>query len=259
MPINRSDDTSGHPDLGIHYKCEIVRQGDLNRQLVKSSSCTVYIPQFEFTIPPGRGQLTTVEGILRDAIKDLSLDQPVRLHLDRETHDKIQALIDALSAIVPDDPDPNIQDDAPLTRTFTVEIDDPAGNSFVEFYESMADPQWHMSQFHRTAEQNEMLGLAPESTEAQEAFDAAALDASKPVNVAEAVAAAIAAPPVGDEEILVFPGGCPGCNRLVNTMMKKVNIPYFKVCIHCCCLCSLLNSGVAGMLHHVYKLRRVWI
>ncbi|KZW00024.1 zf-ZPR1-domain-containing protein [Exidia glandulosa HHB12029] len=201
-------------DLGIHYKCEIIRQGDLNRQIVKSNSCTIVLPQWEFTIPPGRGQLTTVEGLLRDAVKDLSMDQPVRKHVDEAAYTKIQSIIDAFLAIVPEDPDNNVQDDVLLSSKFSLELDDPSGNSFVEFYGSMNDPQWHMSQYHRTAEQNESIGLAP---------DAHAESVPAPEPAAEAG-------PVHDEEILSFPGHCPGCGLEIDTMMKKVNIPYFKEC-----------------------------
>ncbi|EJD47923.1 zf-ZPR1-domain-containing protein [Auricularia subglabra TFB-10046 SS5] len=206
-------------DLGIHYKCAIENQGDLNRQIVKSNSSTIVLPEFEFTIPPGRGQLTTVEGIMRDAVKDLSLDQPVRKYTAPEVHDKIQAIIDEFRTIVPDDGEPNVEPETPLPRKFTVELDDPSGNSFVEFLGSMADPKWHMSQFHRTPAQNESLGLAPDATAPPE--PEIPIEKLKLEPSADDTA-------IGNEEILVFPGHCPTCHADLDTLMKKVNIPYFK-------------------------------
>ena len=196
-------------DLGIKYKCQIVRQEDLNRQLVKSASCTIHFPDWDFTIPPGRGQLTTVEGILRDVVKDLSINQPLRKHTDLPTYEGVQKIIDRLETIVPDYQDPNVDAAIPLAEKFFIEVDDPSGNSFVEFLGSMADPQWHMNQYPRTAEQNVALGLAPDATAPPE------------------TQANDGAPPP-DDEILVFPGPCPTCTLEVNTLMKKVNIPYFK-------------------------------
>ena len=32
-----------------------------------------------------------------------------------------------------------------------------------------------------------------------------------------------------NEEIFVFPGSCPSCSSSLDTLMKKVSIPYFKV------------------------------
>ena len=36
-------------------------------------------------------------------------------------------------------------------------------------------------------------------------------------------------PPVTSDEVFVFPGPCSSCGHHINTLMKKVNIPHFKV------------------------------
>ena len=38
-----------------------------------------------------------------------------------------------------------------------------------------------------------------------------------------------------NEEIFTFPGTCSSCGHPSNTLIKKVNIPYFKVGRLCCC------------------------
>ncbi|KAJ7356644.1 hypothetical protein DFH08DRAFT_1075774 [Mycena albidolilacea] len=40
---------------------------------------TIYTAEYELTLPASsRGQLTTVEGLVRDVVADLSMDQPLR-------------------------------------------------------------------------------------------------------------------------------------------------------------------------------------
>ncbi|KAG8801539.1 nucleolar zinc-finger protein, partial [Serendipita sp. 399] len=53
-------------DFGLVYTVKVLTGADLNRQLVKSSYATVTVPELELTIPPGKGQLTTIEGLLKN-------------------------------------------------------------------------------------------------------------------------------------------------------------------------------------------------
>jgi hypothetical protein len=102
---------------------------------------------------------------------------------------------------------------------FTLKLDDPAGNSWIEFVGSMADPKWNMRTYARTFQQNVDLGLvaAPE-VQPLASLQEEEQDASG--QIVEAV----------DEEIYVFHGVCSSCGHPLDTMMKKVLIPYFKVC-----------------------------
>ncbi|EPQ56429.1 zf-ZPR1-domain-containing protein [Gloeophyllum trabeum ATCC 11539] len=221
---------------GTVYTARILTKADLDRQLVKAQSCSVIIPEFELTIPPARGQLTTVEGLLRDIVADLSFHQPLRRAQDEAAWRKIQDIIDALSEILGDNPEEEPEgaqhtkssaaaapddDDEKLPRSITVKLDDPAGNSFIEFLGSMADPRWNLRTYHRTKQQNIDLGLiAPDDGE-EPAEGARVLEPFKPDGPEDAPADA-------NEEIYVFPGTCSSCGHHINTMMKKVNIPYFK-------------------------------
>jgi zinc finger protein len=60
----------------------------------------VSIPDLQLTIPPGRGQLTTVEGIIRDTIRDLKISQPVRRVMDPETALKIDEMLAKLRDLI---------------------------------------------------------------------------------------------------------------------------------------------------------------
>ncbi|KAK7434181.1 nucleolar zinc-finger protein [Stygiomarasmius scandens] len=205
---------------GTVYTCKIVDRSDLDRQIVRSPSCEIAIPEFQLTLPPStRGQLTTVEGLIRDVVADLSMDQPLRRVQDEESFKKIQTLIDGLKDILGDEEDEDgevevgkaSQKDKPM-RPITIKMDDPAGNSFIEFVDSMADPKWNLRTYPRTLEQNVALGLVapPEKAESAEKKD-----------VEEQVGET-------NEEIFVFHGVCSSCGHPLDTMMKKVNIPYFK-------------------------------
>ena len=223
-------------DHGSTYTVRVLEREDLNRQLVKSATCTVTIPEFELTIPPGKGQLTNIEGLLRDVVSDLSADQPLRRIQAEEAYKKIQSLIDGIKEVLADSDDgdeeavsdkiPDVKaEDAPL-KPFTLKLDDPAGNSFVEFRGSMSDPQWDLRTYKRTVQQNVALGLVAEHAATPES---ATKDGTTPAD-GEATDDAIGGGLEGNnEEVFSFPGTCPSCGVSLNTRMKKVSIPYFKV------------------------------
>jgi len=238
----------------------ILSREDLNRQLVKSASCSVTIPQHELTIPPSRGQLTTVEGLIRDIAADLSTGQPLRKYQDENAYTKIQSIIDNIKAVLGDDEEEDEETTGPKKTKeesdtfppFTVQLDDPAGNSFIEFLGSTADPKWNVRTYARTHAQNVALGIAaPDGVGAES-------DPNAIKKMKEAVDQAVdkqSAGEIKDDEIFVFPGSCSSCSRPLDTLMKKVNIPYFKVrdqvsrfTIRLACL------RFKGHLHHVDKL-----
>ncbi|KAI0028343.1 zf-ZPR1-domain-containing protein [Vararia minispora EC-137] len=208
---------------GVAYTVRVLARKDLDRQLVKSETCTTSIPELELTIPPSKGQLTTIEGLLRDVLHDLNMDQPLRRIQDGAAYEKIEALLGKIRIILADDDEETGDDDGSKTQTnasekdvritpFTVKLDDPSGNSFLEFIESTADPKWNMRTYHRTKEQNMKLGLAqPDSEET-------GVDAIEIPGELEGE----------NDEIYAFPGQCSSCAQPLTTYMKKVNIPYFK-------------------------------
>lgn len=211
----------------------MLNKGDLNRQLIKSRFCTVTLPEYEITIPPSRGQLTTIEGLLRAIVSDLSLAQPLRQYQDPTSFEKIQAILDKLKLIVPDqdneeavavvtsDTDPGDDDEKPVPP-LTVMLSDPSGNSFLEFIGSMSDVKWIMREYTRSLEDNIALGLVDRDT--VEAKNERVAKTAPPTKLSDWVEA----PEV--DEVLVFQGSCSSCGRPLDTRMKRVDIPYFKVC-----------------------------
>lgn len=196
---------------------------------MRSPSCEIRIPELDLTLPATkRGQLTTVEGLVRDVVSDLSMDQPLRRIQDEEGYNTIQALVEKLKAILGHQEDEDATDgkevvkaadkDVPMSA-FTLKLDDPAGNSWIEFIGNMSDPKWNMRRYPRTLQQNIDLGLvAAEDEPAEEELQT--IKEGTEVNGA-----------VTDDEVFVFHGHCSSCGHPLDTLMKKVKIPYFKVCL----------------------------
>ncbi|CAO1620448.1 unnamed protein product [Parajaminaea phylloscopi] len=261
-------------EKGCIYTVHVTDVADLNRQVVKSEWCTVNIPELAIEIPAKRGQLTTVEGILSDTLRDLELDQPLRKHMQPEAYEKIEVLCNKIREIVGEEQktgdsaataaedkmdaeETGLKSHGPVGGSavassssssnrsfapFSVRLDDPSGNSFVEFTGSIqgrgvSDAKWSKRDYPRTRAQNEALGLAGPA----DRNDLAA-KAAKKVSSAEEAAAVAGMNPTGrkgfskedgetefdNEEIYTFEGSCSSCNAPLDTMMKKVNIPYFK-------------------------------
>ena len=227
---------------GCQYTIHVSRKADLGRQVVKSEFCTITFPEVDLQIPAKRGQITTIEGLISDTVRDLEFNQPVRKHMQPEVYAKIEEVCAKLHSIlgerkVADDEMDNNEDRTvgPLgarsedtdSQThfapFTVLLDDPSGNSFVEYTGSIEssgaeDAKWMKRDYPRTKEQNIALGLTgqPSTVPAE-----APVDADENMNQEELSE-------FENEEIYHFDGTCSSCNAPLQTLMKKVNIPYFK-------------------------------
>ncbi|KAM3331312.1 hypothetical protein ACQJBY_027366 [Aegilops geniculata] len=108
---------------GCCYRLE-VPQGQnevLNRQVVKSDSATIKIPELDFEIPPEaqRGTLSTVEGIIMRAV-ELQALQDERKKADPQKAEAIDQFLIKLRSLGSGE------------TVFTFVLDDPAGNSFIE-------------------------------------------------------------------------------------------------------------------------------
>ncbi|KAI9593203.1 ZPR1 zinc-finger domain-containing protein [Syncephalis fuscata] len=188
-------------EKGIRITCQLSTREDLNRQLVKSDSGTVKFVEIDLEIPATsrRGALTTVEGIISNVIADLSEQQPVRKHTDMPSYLKIEEILSHLRGYTE------------LKKPFTLVVDDPAGNSYVENpHAPNEDPHMTVTRYKRTAAQTEQLGLAP-STEEPETAESSGEQHPHP-----------------DEEVISFPANCSTCGKPGATRMHIIEIPYFK-------------------------------
>lgn len=187
---------------GSYYELRLTDMGDFGRQVIKSDTGVVKFIEMDVEVPPGRGQLTNVEGLLTTIVDDLELGQEARKEQDPEVHEKVQAIIDKGRDML-----------SGKSFPFRVCVDDPAGNSFIAPNLKDSVGKWDKRDFVRTPEQNAALGLAATDGADDGADHQAALGEN-----GEIVA----------DEVYSFPASCPGCMHNCTTHMKMVDIPHFK-------------------------------
>ncbi|KAH6562354.1 hypothetical protein BASA62_009198 [Batrachochytrium salamandrivorans] len=134
-------------EKGIHQVLQVDGKIDMSRQIVKSEYATVRFEELDFEIPAQKGVLTTVEGLLQCAIEGLEQNQEIRKISDPDTYSKILAVITTMNTYIG------------FTAGFTMTLDDPSGNSYIENPEA-PKPDAHLQTTHykRTREQIEAMG-----------------------------------------------------------------------------------------------------
>jgi zinc finger protein len=203
---------------GAKYELRLTESPDFARQVVKSDTCVVKFIELDIEVPAGRGQLTNVEGLLSMILEDLELQQPERKEQIPEVWAKIEEVIAKGREMI-----------AGKSFPFRVDLDDPAGNSWIEPDQKDGVGKWSKVEYARTPEQNEALGLGAGDEEETPA-----------VTTGKHTAASFEDDDIIPNEVYSFPATCPGCTKSCVTHMKMVEIPHFKqvvimstVCDHC--------------------------
>lgn len=222
---------------GAKYTFKLETTEDLNRQVIKSDTSVFRVEDIDLEIPPGRGQLTNVEGILRMIHGDLEQKQDERRQVVPEVAAKIQEILDTLQKMFEGQSFP-----------LTVSLDDAAGNSWIQPSVNDSAGKLVKNDYARSPEQNEALGLTANAEGAAEPTAAPEPTISPEYQATQMYPQAPERPMVNnvDEDDIIenqvysFPASCPGCTKSCTTNMKMVNIPYFKqvvlmstVCDHC--------------------------
>lgn len=137
-------------------------QADLNRELIKSETAAVRIPECELELIPGTlgGKFTTVEGLLHDIYANLKENNPFAngdSALPEET-DKFTKLIEAVD---------NYRNNR---EPCTLIIEDPLANSYIQYLDELND-KIIIEDYERTFEQNEVLGINDMNTENYETIE----------------------------------------------------------------------------------------
>ncbi|XP_078168218.1 uncharacterized protein LOC144562798 [Carex rostrata] len=238
---------------GCHYQLEVPsgRTEILNRQVVKSDSATIKIPELDFEIPPEaqRGSLSTVEGVIARALDGLQVLQDERKKIDPEKAAAIDQFLEKLRSLLSGD------------SNFTFVLDDPAGNSYVENpYAPSPDPLLSIRFYERTPEQTAALGFLSEPTAAEEpapeennlmsdvvphgsvgsVAGRRAIAQCNPDEVAAALCR-YSAP----EEVDTLPTTCGACGVKTVTRFFATKIPYFReviVMASSCDICGYRSS-----------------
>ncbi|XP_023690786.1 zinc finger protein ZPR1 isoform X1 [Paramormyrops kingsleyae] len=185
-------------DQGITYTLKVRSKQDMNREVVKADSATVRIPELDFEIPAftQKGSLSTIEGLIGRTVAGLEQDQPTRKATAPEVAAKIDEFMERLQKL------------KDVKSEFTLVIDDPSGNSFVENpFAPQKDDALTVAHYKRTPQQDAQLGVKSDEK-----------DEEKPGNDIVSMR----------NEVLVFNTNCPECNAPASTNMKLVQIPHFK-------------------------------
>lgn len=182
---------------GARYELRLFSMADFERQVIKSDSATVKFIELDVEVPPGRGQLTNVEGLLQTILEDLESNQEARKEQQPEVAEKVQEIIDKGKAMLRGESFP-----------FRLEVDDPAGNSFIAPDPRDGVGKWEKREYFRTTEQNEFLGLADTVQTSGPALDENG--------------------DIVPDQVYAFPAHCPGCMHPCTTNMKMVDIPHFR-------------------------------
>lgn len=247
---------------------------DLDRQILKSDSATVLLPNLsDLEIPPTtqQGVLTTIEGILLGVRDNLSRSQPDRLKLgDVDNFRRCQSVLEKIQRIVgmhhAEESDDD-EDDVP-TFPFQLVLDDPAGNSYIEnLHAPRPDGQIKIALYDRTPSQDMALGLQL----SQEARREGSIQNTSPPhkNIENKSSSSRSLLParlsnhsaqldhdpgggLGRREVLEFPTSCANCHKSATTGMSVIDIPHFKeivlmslVCEHCGFRSSEIKGGGA--------------
>ena len=151
--------SGGIEPLGHKIELTLTSRDDMARDVLKSETASLSIPELEFETEMGTlgGKFTTVEGLLENVKGHLMSSNPF-FHGDSSqpgTYNKLSSFCDKLDEIIKGE-----------FTNVTFVLDDPAGNSFIQsLYSPEPDPQLVITSYERSYDQNEDLGLNDMKTE----------------------------------------------------------------------------------------------
>ncbi|EPY25194.1 zinc-finger protein ZPR1 [Angomonas deanei] len=212
----------------VRYELEVKDPKDMDRQIVKSEFATLTIPELELEIPPEsqKGSLNTVEGVLEQTKDGLQFQQPLRKVQHPELYEQIEGFCQKL------------EEYRSGTVPFTLVLDDPAGNSYIEgrydYYHPTKDPQLTKYEKERTEIDRQLLGVSIDyNTERTREEEQEVEDGH-----------------FGD--ISAIPSDCPACAKMGQINVHQCDIPHFKEtiimafkCDHCGYRSNEIKSGGA--------------
>lgn len=222
---------------GCRITLKVTKPEDLNRQIIKSDSAMIKFEELDLEIPSmtQKGEINTIEGILKSVEKNLMLDQPQRIVETPEVGLQISRVICKLSSMA----DGGI-------LPFTIIMDDPAGNSFIQnpFAPSL-DPNLKYINYNRSEQQDISLGLDPSKglykPDDNDVVRSVAvgnyifggikseIEAQDDSEMGEATEEHVQ---LGRSEVIAIPSQCPNCSSMGESLTALTDIPHFKeVCL----------------------------
>ncbi|EFO18780.1 Zpr1-PA [Loa loa] len=146
-------------DHGCRLTVSIEEEIDLARDVLKSDTCSMFIPELDLEVGSGAlsGRFTTVEGLLiatRDQLKEQRDFFLVGDSRSETENDRMKSFLDNFEQILR------------LRKKVRLVLDDPTGNSYIQSLNVPMDDNRLKKEFYeRTNEQNDELGLNDMKTE----------------------------------------------------------------------------------------------
>ncbi|KAI9203252.1 ZPR1 zinc-finger domain-containing protein [Polychytrium aggregatum] len=145
-------------EKGKRITLKLVDSEDLNRDILKSETCGLYIPEVDLRLDSGTlgGRFTTIEGLLSQVHEELDNRTPFIDGDSSEANrrERFQGFLERLKKVI------NFE------IPFTLVLEDPLNNSYLQnIFAPDDDPNMTIEFFDRTWEQNEVLGLNDMVTE----------------------------------------------------------------------------------------------
>ncbi|KAL8682246.1 MAG: hypothetical protein Q9186_001705 [Xanthomendoza sp. 1 TL-2023] len=256
-------------ERGAKYSLTVTEPNDMERQIIKSDIAILRLENLDIEVPSGRGRLTNIEGIISDILKDLESGQRQRKKEDPMLWQKIDDLVQPILKMV-------LNQNFP----FTITLDDPSGNSWIEPSEKDKSGTYKTSEYPRTPEQNAALGLGETTLGSQEngngntnSDDLPSAQKSSTDPTAHAIPQhptpidPIERDTLEDDDILAgksysLPTPCPGCTKPAHMNLQLLNIPHFKqvvvsavMCLNCNYRSSDVKTG--GEIPRLGK--KIWL
>jgi len=140
---------------GRRIELKLTDCDDLSRDVLKSESAKIIIPEIELELTSGTlgGRFTTIEGLLDQVYNEIKMNPFLQgdSALDRE---KANTFLDKLKQFSKGE----------ILGTFV--LDDPLGSSYLQnIYAPDPDPNMTITEYERTYDDNELFGLNDMKTE----------------------------------------------------------------------------------------------
>ncbi|KAH7823952.1 putative zinc finger protein [Monocercomonoides exilis] len=256
-------------ERGCRFELSVTDSEDFDREVIRTEYATVSIPELDFEVPANtgrKGDINTVEGIVRSIAEQLEELQPLRRIQQPEVAAQLDAFIEKVKNLLE------------RKTPFTLIIDDPSGNSFVQNPQApKPDPKIKSSVYVRSKEQNEFLGInigeeleaagtqePAQNTQKKEAKQSIP-KASNLIDAASYAAMESRAMKVASEDDIVeIPEECPMCHKKNSSLrMITADIPLFKEIVlmaYTCTDCGYRNTevksgGIISKTGRIHKLK----
>lgn len=150
--------TSPISSKGTKLHLEVTELEDLSKDVLKSDTCSISIPEIDLTLQSGTlgSKYTTIEGLISNIYDQLLLKSEFFTgdSAEKSKKDRFTQILEYLKEFMSG------------KRSFNLILDDPASNSFIQNnYAPDKDPKLTITTYNRTDLQDEELGINDMKTE----------------------------------------------------------------------------------------------